>query len=85
VWTIPPLVIEIEENTEESHSEHGEDHEGGHVTEHSQTEVNLIITALLLGSWGIIFTCRYLDMKKEAAAKKKAQQTMQTAAPKFKL
>ena len=68
-WTIPVL-----DNT---------DHGMAHL--HSQTEVKLIIAALLTGSWGIIFTCRYLDNKKAAAAKKKTAAATASAAPKFKL
>ena len=57
-WTIPFV--------NPNASTHGLEHA------HSQTEVNLIIAALLIGSWGIIFTCRYLDNKKAAEAKVKA-------------
>ena len=35
------------------------------------TQVNLIIFALLLGSWGIILTCRHLENKALAAAQAK--------------
>jgi hypothetical protein len=70
-WTIPYV------------EEHGDYHGLEHA--HSQTEVNLIIAALLIGSWSIILTCRHLDMQKAAAAKKKAQAVAVAAPPKFKL
>ena len=70
-WTIPFV--------DPNASSHGLEHA------HSQTEVNLIIAALLIGSWGIIFTCRYLENKKAAEAKIKAMAAQVSAAPKFKL
>lgn len=70
-WTIPFITPQ--------NNAHGLEHA------HSQTEVNLIIAALLIGSWGIIFTCRYLDNKKATEAKAKAMAAQASAAPKFKL
>jgi hypothetical protein len=67
---IPTLILH--EDHDEEAEEHGE-HEGmEHL--HSQTEVNLIICALLVGSWGIICTCKYLDEKEAKLAKEKAAQ-----------
>lgn len=59
MWIIPELSLH-----------EGNGHNMAHL--HSQTEVNLIIAALLIGSWGIICTCKYLDDKEARLAREKA-------------
>lgn len=45
------------------------------------TEITIFIIVLLAMSWGIIFTCRYLELKGEASTKMKA---IAANAPKYK-
>ena len=60
VWVIPELNL----------MGHGTSHDLAHM--HSQREVNWIISLLLVGSCGIIFTCKFLDEREEKLAKQRA-------------
>lgn len=57
VWVIPELSL----------MGHGTSHDLAHM--HSQREVNWIISLLIIGSCGIIFTCKFLDEREEKLAK----------------
>jgi len=46
-------------------------HEGESEPGESRTKINTIIAGLLMGSWGIIMTCRHLELESEKRAKNK--------------
>lgn len=74
--TTPLTTVKTEVGDEGGHGE-------PHVSEHGgdSTEVTFIILALLGVSWGMILTCRYLELKQEEQSKKKQ---LESRAPKYK-